>query len=372
MKVAWFGHRTRNRGNGLVMYSTQLREGLEARGAQVVFFYHGPKRDRTELQPGSTKLRSFSLWDHDLISLPGTKRLIERTLKDEEVDIAHVSLSFSHLDFTLPHLCHSLGIPVVATFHAPYDRRSSLWGVGSRLLYRVWSTALARYDGVVIFSQEQKDILAAYGVPDERLHVIPNGVDTDVFRPAASTYREEVEAKLLVLYCGRLDPEKNVGTLLRTFLGLELPPSHKIVIVGNGLEYDLLRSRFGRENVIFTGLVRDKDELVHVLRAGDIFVLPSNVEGLSIALLEGMACGMATVATDVGCDAEVLSGAGIVVDPDHLASQLNLALRVLIEHPELRRSLGEKARERVTIRYSLHRNIDALTELYQQLLATGN
>lgn len=371
MKVAWFGHRTRKRGNGLVAYSNQLRQGLEARGAEVVFLYHGASHMETDLT-GSTRLRSLNLWDHDLISLPGTKGLIERTLKDEEVDIAHVSLSFSHLDFSLPHICHSSGIPAVATFHAPYDRRLSLWGVGSRLLYRVWSTALARYDGVVIFSEEQRDILAAYGVPAERLHVIPNGVDTDVFRPALSTYKDEVEAELLVLYCGRLDPEKNVGTLLRTFLGLQLPPSHKMVIVGNGLEYDLLRNRYGTETVIFTGLVQHKDELIRILQAGDIFVLPSNVEGLSIAMLEGMACGMATIATDVGCDGEALSGAGIVIDPHNLASQLNLALRVLIENPGLRRSLGERARERVTIRYSLHRNIDALTELYQQLAVTGH
>jgi len=86
--------------------------------------------------------------------------------------------------------------------------------------------------------------------------------------------------------------------------------------------------------------------------------------------LEGMACGMATVATDVGCDAEALGGAGIVIDPHNLESQLRVALRVLIEDPDLRRSLGEKARQRVVSRYSLQHNIDQVTRLYQQLIAT--
>jgi glycosyltransferase involved in cell wall biosynthesis len=369
MKVAWFGHKTRRRGNGLVMYSSQLKEELEARGAQVVFFHHGPKDEEVDQNSQHIRLGSFSLWDHDLISAPGAKRLLEATLRDEEVDVAHVSMSFSLLDFGLPQLCHRLGIPIVATFHAPYDRRPSLLGIGSRLFYRLWSIALEKYDAVIIFSEEQRRILARYGVPIERIHVIPNGVDTDAFRPASSTYKEEIEAELLMVYCGRLDPEKNVSTLLHTFQGLELPPSHKIVIVGNGIEYDRLRNRYESATIIFTGLVDDKDELIRILQAGDIFILPSAVEGLSIAMLEGMACGMATIATDVGCDGEALRGAGIVIDPDNLESQLNLALKVLVQNPELYRSLGEKARRRAVARYSLRSNIAQVTELYEHLIA---
>jgi len=369
MKVAWFGHKTRKRGNGLVIYSKQLREGLDARGARVVFFYHGSRDEEIAQESRHVRLSSFSLWDHDLMSSPRAKEVIERTLMDEQVDIAHVSLSFSLLDFSLPQLCHRLRIPVVATFHAPYDRRLSLWGIGSRLLYRLWSIALARYDAVVIFSEEQRGILAGCGVPVERIHVIPNGVDVDVFCPGPSAYKEELEAELLMLYCGRLDPEKNVGTLLQTFQSLSLPASHKMIIVGNGFEYHRLRNRYEGETIVFTGLIRDRDELIRILQAGDMFVLPSNVEGLPLAMLEGMACGMATIATDVGCGAEALRGAGIVIDPQQLESQLNLALKVLIENPDLRRSLGRKARRRVVSRYSLQHNIDQVTELYQQLVA---
>lgn len=370
MKVAWFGHKTRKRGNGLVEYSRQLQEGLRARGAQVVFFYHGSGDAPTEQESLHIGIRSVSLFDHDLISSPRATDLIRRTLIDTSVDIAHVSLSFSLLDFKLPQLCHSLSIPIAATFHAPYDRRLGLWGLGSRLLYRLWSKALANYDAVVIFSQEQRDILAGCGVPAEQIHVIPNGVDIDVYRPGLSTYKDEIGAQLLVLYCGRLDPEKNVGTLLQTFQDLKLPTSHKAVIVGNGIEYARLQNLYRDDNIVFTGLVPDKDELTRILQAGDIFVLPSNVEGLSIAMLEAMACGMATVATDVGCDAEALRGAGIVLDPNDLASQLESALRTLIENPSLRRSLGKKARRRVASRYSLQGNIDRVIELYQGLIAT--
>ncbi len=371
MKVAWFGHKTRKRGNGLVTYSDQLTEGLEARGAHVLFFYHGPLVDNAAQAPHLKRLSSLSLWDHDLISSPRSKALIKRTLLDERVDIAHVSISFSNLDFGLPQMCNDLGIPIVATFHAPYDRRASLWGVGSRLLYRIWSLALARYDAVVIFSHEQKAILAECGVRPERIHVIPNGVDTHHFHPGPSSYKEELAAELLVVYCGRLDPEKNVGTLLEVLCSLQSPPRCKAVVVGNGVEYERLRSRYAGETTAFTGLIKDQDSLVRILRAADIFVLPSEVEGLSIAMLEAMACGTATIATDVGGDGEALAGAGIVIDPHDLRTQLSLALKILMDNPGLRHTLGREARRRIVSRYSLQHNTDQILQLYERLLTVG-
>ena len=370
MKVAWFGHKARKRGNGLVKYSHQMTQGLEARGAQVDFFYHAsgrhPEIDASGLKP----LRSFSLLDHDLISWPGSLHTIETALLYGEVDVAHVSLSFSNLDFRLPGLCHQLGIPVVATFHAPYDRRRSLWGVVSRLFYRLWAIALARYDAVVIFSKQQQQILSRYGVAAERIHIIPNGVDTAVFRPGPSSYKQELEADILIVYCGRLDPEKNVAVLLEVFRGLPKPAPCKTVVVGNGVEFDRLRQQHEGDGVVFTGLMSDTESVLRILQGGDIFVLPSEVEGLSIAMLEAMACGMATIATDVGADGEALEGAGIIIDPDCLSGQLGLALKLLIESPHLRHALGRKARRRVASRYSLQRNIDQLLGLYEGLLAT--
>jgi glycosyltransferase involved in cell wall biosynthesis len=368
MKVAWFGHKTRRRGNGLVRYSNQLTKGLEARGAQVLLFYHGSRKDEQEQAPHLRRLSSFSLWDHDLISSPGARSLVERALVNEGVDIAHVSLSFSNLDFSLPEICHGLDIPIVATFHAPYDRRASLWGFASRLLYRLWSTALARYDAVVIFSHDQKEILARYGVVSDRIHVIPNGVDTDLFRPGPSSYKRELMADLLIVYCGRLDPEKNVGTLLQVIQDLDLPVTCKTVVVGNGVDYDRLRGQYAGDTVIFTGLVKDMHSLIPILQSGDVFVLPSEVEGLSIGMLEAMACGVATIATDVGGDGEALEGAGIVMDPKDVESQLGLALKVLLENPGLRQDLAKRARRRVMSKYSLQRNIDQVMRLYERLL----
>jgi glycosyltransferase involved in cell wall biosynthesis len=99
----------------------------------------------------------------------------------------------------------------------------------------------------------------------------------------------------------------------------------------------------------------------------DIFVLPSLVEGLSLSLLEAMACGIAPVATDVGSDGEALQGAGLLVDPRDLDGQLRLALRTLLEFSEFRSDLGQRARRRAVERYSLAHNLNRLLKLYHEL-----
>ena len=120
--------------------------------------------------------------------------------------------------------------------------------------------------------------------------------------------------------------------------------------------------------MIFTGHIAEEDERIAILRASDGFFLPSTVEGLSLSMLEAMACGVATVATDVGTDGEALRGAGIVIDPRNLAAELGMAFRELIELPFLSLELGRLARQRAVERYSLERNLDKLFALYEEVV----
>jgi glycosyltransferase involved in cell wall biosynthesis len=84
-------------------------------------------------------------------------------------------------------------------------------------------------------------------------------------------------------------------------------------------------------------------------------------------MLEAMACGLATVATDVGGDGDALRGAGILIDPSSLDEQLEGVLRMLIDLPWLGPPLGEAARRRVLERFSLTANIDTLVDLYREV-----
>jgi glycosyltransferase involved in cell wall biosynthesis len=168
---------------------------------------------------------------------------------------------------------------------------------------------------------------------------------------------------------GRVDSEKNVDVLLRTFLECQPPDDVKLVVVGTGSERKRLQRHYRDPRIVFTGYVADADERIGLLRAADAFLLPSSVEGLSLAMLEAMACGVATVATDVGVDGDALRGAGIVLNPRALEDQLQLAVRLLIEMPWLAPPLGEAARARVVAQFSLERNLDALLGIYREVVA---
>jgi glycosyltransferase involved in cell wall biosynthesis len=101
-----------------------------------------------------------------------------------------------------------------------------------------------------------------------------------------------------------------------------------------------------------------------------VFILPSLVEGLSLSLLEAMACGLACLATDAGADGEVLEdGAGVVLDSQRVTSQLQTLLPLFQDHPEMANLLGYKARQRVLERYTLNKNISRLEDLYGELLS---
>ncbi len=369
MKIAWLGHVASPRGNGIVSYSREMIAGLRQRGQDVTFFYHMSRERRfVPRDANGIQIGSFDILNRAMLSSNNARQMIEEFIERKQIDVAHISLSFSQLDFSLPDICHEMGIPAVATLHFPYGPPETFWGGAVRVLYRIYSGSLKHYDAVIVFSEKQGELLVNYGVAPERVRVIPNGIDVATYAPGPSDYKESVGASVMAAYMGRLDPEKNVKDFLKAFHDLDLPGDHKAVVVGNGMELSRLRRRYRDDSrIIFTGYVGDLRERIRILRAADIFVLPSSIEGLSLAMLEAMAAGTAVIATDVGADAEALRGAGIIVDLAAMEEQLPLALRTLIEYPDFRRDLAVRARQRTINDYSLETNIDRVVDLYREL-----
>jgi glycosyltransferase involved in cell wall biosynthesis len=139
--------------------------------------------------------------------------------------------------------------------------------------------------------------------------------------------------------------------------------------VGDGPLKASLELSYGREYKIYwLGKESDEAKRIELLQGSDVFILPSLVEGLSISLLEAMACGLTCVATDAGADGEVLEKVGYVLDTKGVTTQLKSLLPFLRDQPEITEVLGKKARERVEEKYTLDKNIDRLQEVYQELL----
>jgi glycosyltransferase involved in cell wall biosynthesis len=371
MHIAWLGKKSPFCGN--VTYGREVTNALLDRGYQVSFLHFAQEEAVMDIGRDWQEVPIPFLYKSQIYTIPSFKssKVLTESLRQLKPDLVHASLTLSPLDFLLPEICEELDIPLVATFHPPFARKPrNLTSSTQQLTYQFYAPFLANYDRVIVFSQIQLELLERFGVPKARIAVIPNGVDPDKYSPGLSKLKSELGAQRIFVYQGRVAIEKNIESLLRAWKHAEMAPESKLVIVGSGPLTPSLMSTYAEESgVIWMGFVASEQERIQILRGSDVFILPSLVEGLSLSLLEAMACGVACVATDAGADGEVLqSGAGIVLGTQRISTQLQTLLPILQDHSELTMLLGRKARQRVLDRYTLSRNITYLEELYYQVL----
>lgn len=227
----------------------------------------------------------------------------------------------------------------------------------------------ANVDRFVCISEEIDTELAALGVETERRVAIPNGVDTERFRPAADSERARLRRDLgidgdpVFLFTGRLASEKRLHSLLDAWPAVRAAtPRAQLLLIGSGDE----RASLARRAIDGVRLVEPVDDVAPWLRAADAFVLPSAAEGLSNALLEAMATGLACVATDVGGARDVVrrDTEGLLVPPGDDAALQDALIAVAADEPR-RNALGDAARARIVGHFGLDTVARKLAALYE-------
>jgi glycosyltransferase involved in cell wall biosynthesis len=211
--------------------------------------------------------------------------------------------------------------------------------------------------------------LSRWGVPRERVHAIPNGIDIpeDGRRPRSN-------GLVRFLSMGRLDSEKRVDQTIRAFAGLPVDTPAQLTILGDGPcrpELEALSRRLGQEGrIVFTGAVGD---VTPYLNEADVYVSTSVSEGMSNALLEAMSNGVMPVVSQVsGVDEIVEEGVtGFLFPPGDETAVANRLEKSLAMTVEERRATGEAAREAIRARFSLEKVAERHLALYRQLTETG-
>ncbi|MBN2106690.1 MAG: glycosyltransferase family 4 protein, partial [Deltaproteobacteria bacterium] len=148
--------------------------------------------------------------------------------------------------------------------------------------------------GAIAISREVKAELMQHGFPQNKIHTISNGIDTDIFSPGQHNDR----AVTTVCYAGRLTQGKGLETLIRAAGRLKAAaPAFKLLIAGDGELLPMLHAEVAAagigQQVTFAGRL---DDVAPFYRQSHIFVLPSRSEGMPMSLLEAMSCGLAAVA----------------------------------------------------------------------------
>lgn len=208
------------------------------------------------------------------------------------------------------------------------------------------------------------------GADPERMWTMYNGVEPDDF-PSADTE----PAEPTITFMGRIDPLKDLHTLIRAFaLVRERVPDARLRIFGGtpaiNAEYrDSCQNLIDELGVTAAATLEGRvDHVVEAYHAGTIVALTSISEGFPYTVVEAMACGRTVVCTNVGGVAEAVADTGIVVPPrDHVAVA-DACVRLLTDEPERRRLAG-LARERVMRRFTLDQSLVAYRELYEKLVS---
>ena len=287
-------------------------------------------------------------------------------LRRERINILHTHLFGSN---TWGRVLGRLArVPVVIS-HEHWSSKSGREVWVDRLLYRL-------SDRILVPSEASKrTVMAMEGIPTRYLRVLYNGVDISHFSPGTHS-RCEVRGELglacdelVVGTVGRLSPEKGgVDVLVRAVELLRHDhPRARLVVVGDGpLRPDLekLADDLGSD-MVFTGT---RTDIARLLSAMDIFVLPSLMEAMPIALLEAMAMRLPVVATKVGGVPEIVDDGvnGLVVPPGDEAA-LHSALHLLVGNPTLMSTLARAGQERVQTDFTLDTMVENVEQLYEEL-----
>jgi glycosyltransferase involved in cell wall biosynthesis len=287
---------------------------------------------------------AFGMRAYDLMRREGNK-----------YDIVHDNQTMSYGILKIKEL----GLPVVETIHHPVtiDRDLAVQSATSlkdKLGLKRWFSFIymqmkvaRRLSHIITVSQTaRRHIADTFGIPEDKLTVVYNGIDTDIFSPSQRIAR--LDNRLLVVI-SRDTPVKGLRYMLEALAMLRQKHDLELIVVAKGTDNRVTQRLIStldiRDYVKFIDEI-DTPELVNQYRLASIVVIPSVYEGFGLPAAEAMACGAPTVSTTAGALPEVVGDAGILVPPADAKALVN-AISALVISPNKRKHLSDIGRRRI-------------------------
>jgi N-acetyl-alpha-D-glucosaminyl L-malate synthase BshA len=361
-------------GSGAV--ATELGLSLAERGHEVHFVsYAQPFRldhFRERVFFHEVGMEDYPLFQHPPYTL-ALAVAIHDTARKYALDLMHVHYAIPHATsawIAREMLVPDADLPIVTTLHG-----TDITLVGSHPSFQsITRFSILRSQGLTAVSNYLRDeTVRGFGVAEERIRVIPNFVDVELYhRDKKPCYRSAFasEGEKVLMHVSNFRPVKRVTDVVEVFARVRLKVPSKLVMVGDGPERTRAAERAEElgiaEDVIFLGKHVSVDEL---LACADLFLLPSETESFGLAALEGMACGAPVVATRVGGLPEVVPDgeAGYLLDVGDVDGMAEVATRVLSDKP-LWWKMSRAARAVAVERFSAERVVPEYERYYESVL----
>ncbi len=308
------------------------------------------------------------------ISIP---RLIEEfpyfiRLKDVirqiQPDLIHINnLPFlTSLQSTV--IAHGMRIPSILHVHGVIGMRNKILELAQYAFIRTLMRRAFR-DATRVICLTKSDALEVQrlGCPYEKIRIVPNGVDTEKFKPRRET-RDNY-----IFWGGRFVPEKGLEYLIKSLnLVVKERPEVKLVMAGGGPLFSKIHRiaiHYGLEkNIVFKGIVAH-NKMPALFGSASMYVLPSLKEGMPYALLEAMACGKAVIGSDVpGINDIITHGVNGLLVPPKNPKALADAITQLLEDKNLRWKLEQNARQLIVEKYSWKTITERIERVYFEVI----
>ena len=291
--------------------------------------------------------------------------------------IATVMASFRRFDLVHFHtegpcvLCwlpRLLGKKVVVTVHG-LDHMRQKWGIfASAYIMQGEKAAVRHANSIIVLSKGvQTYFLEKYG---RDTVLIPNGIDPAEIQPACEITKQfGLVSREYILFLGRLVPEKGIHYLIKAYQ--KLSTDKKLVIVGGTSDTDdyvrqLYAMAGDTSSIIFTGF-QEGVVAEELYSNAYLYVLPSDLEGMPLTLLEAMNYGCCCVTSDISECADVMDGCGVTF-PHGNVEALRETLQDLCDHPDKAEANRSEARRVVSSKYTWQEVTAKTDELYRKLL----
>jgi glycosyltransferase involved in cell wall biosynthesis len=334
---------------------TRQPQPAETRGVEVVSLR---LREPLSQSAGLRFLPGF------LATLLSDSRALLALLRERNIQV--VNAHFPSLDIALIALLKTLRLyrgKLLLTFHGADITEISR---SSGLVRKVWTALITRADGVVACSNALRREVLRFS-PQARVTAIPNGADIALFRRMARTDAAPVRR---ILHIGKFEYKKSQDVILHAFKRLlaKYPDCSLVLIGADGpmlRQTRALIKELDLEKRVELHVNVPHEQLPQYMESADLFILPSRAEPFGIVLLEAGAAGLPVVASGVGGIPELIEPerTGLLVPPGNVEA-LELAIRRLIEHPELARELGRRWQEQVVATW----NWDVTCEKYLRMI----
>ena len=393
--------------NGVAMFSYNLARGLAARGNEVLVITpsqtkleHTESQDKVtvaylksstikvypdQIHPAEREKKIF--YKHGLKASILPSRQIKKILDDFKPEVVHVQGS-DPIGLATVAYAKKNHIPVVATEHnqpevltEPLHIPKVVRKPVNKALSAYFRKRQAKSDYATMPTQLAIDNLTHGKKTKMPIEAVSNGVDLRAFKPGKpdetiyNRYGIPRDVPIL-LYVGRVDPEKKIGVVLSAFT--KFLDKHKLdnlsktllLVVGDGVDKKRLENeakRLGIENSVrFLGKIM-APELYDIYRLGDVFVTASEIETQGIVLIEAAASGLPLIAVDAGAVAEVCQNNknGFILKPGD-AEGMAMAMSTILSNENLRKEMSAKSIE-IANEHSLEKTVDKFLEIYQKV-----